>query len=160
MQGGSSQNLCSSFQFLQQYFISIAYTLLAFNHHCCCCRLFWAHRAYRPTEQRAYRKVIAVFSVRYDHPCKDRRYSHKKEVVGESLMAQIADRLAGFALRRIHKEGIQFFRSIQSHFPDFCVLFSRVVFGVWNIFFGEKLVCGGARDWSTKRSIETYSMVT
>ena len=69
--------------------------------------------------------------MRYDHPRKDRRYDHKKEVVGVTLMAQIADRLAGFSLRRMHKrENTVFPRSIQSHFPDFCVLFSRVVYGV------------------------------
>ena len=41
----------------------------------------------------------------------------KKEVVGVSLMAQIADRLAGFSLRRMHKRGNTVFPKYTKPFP-------------------------------------------
>ena len=62
-------------------------------------------------------------------------------MVGVSLIAQIADRLAGFCCVECIREGIQFFRSIQSHFPDFCVLFFRVWSMVCVTFFSVKNFC-------------------
>ena len=56
--------------------------------------------------------------MRYDHPRKDRRYDPKREVVGVSLiMAQIADRLAGFPLRRMHKRENTAFPKYTKPFP-------------------------------------------
>ena len=79
---------------------------------------YFVHRGHISSKrlQRAYRTIIAVFSVRYDHPRKDRRYDHKKEVVGV-IMAQIADRLAGFSLRRMHKRENTAFPKHSKPFP-------------------------------------------
>ena len=67
----------------------------------------------------------------------------KKEVVGVSLMAQIADWLAGFSLRRMHKRGNTVFPKYTKPFPWFLCAFFRVWSMVCETFFSEKLCVEG-----------------